>query len=134
MTTKQRRAAATTPMPGLPLPEAGEWPAATLDDVANAGQAYINGIAAVNQEIAGFLQARLQHDIALGESLARCRTLADATRVQNDWLKQAHDDYTAESHKLFELGSSLMRASLAPEAATHSAKTDTSESAGSATE
>jgi hypothetical protein len=120
-------------MPDLPLPEVGEWPAATFDDVANASQAYINGIAAVNREIASFLQARFQHDIALGESLARCRTLADASKVQNDWLKQAHDDYTAESHKLFELGSSLMRASSAPAAATRSAKADTSESAGSAT-
>lgn len=136
MASEQSRAApsAATPFPGLTPAEAAKWPGATLNDVANASQAYMSGIAAVNQEIASFLQTRLQHDIALGESLARCRTLADASKAQSDWLRQAHDDYSAESQKLFELGSRLMSGSWMPAAdAAQGAKVDASGRAGPAT-
>jgi len=136
MTSKQSRAAPSTatPIPGLSPAESANWPGATLNDVANASQAYVDGIAAVNQEIANFLQTRLQHDIALGESLARCRTLADASKAQSDWLRQAHDDYSAETQKLFELGSRLMSGRWTPAAdAGKAAKADTSGRAGPAT-
>lgn len=115
MTTKRSGAPAPSILtPGAPLSEAENWQGATLDDVTNASQAYVNGVAAVNQEIANFLQTRLKHDIALGEALARCRTLAEATEAQGDWLKQATDDYTAETQKLFDLGSTLMRGGWTP--------------------
>jgi hypothetical protein len=107
MTTKRNKAE-------QPLSELHDWQGATMDDVSKASQAYMNGVAAVNQEIANFLQTRLRHDIELGESLARCRTLTEATRAQGDWLKQATDDYTAETQKLFELGSTLMSGAWTP--------------------
>jgi hypothetical protein len=111
MTTKRNRATSpsSTSAPATPASQLENWPAASLDEVSNASQAYVNGVAAVNQEIADFLQTRLKHDIALGEALARCRTLAEATQAQGEWLKQATDDYTAETQKLFDLGSRLMR-------------------------
>lgn len=110
MTTRRSGAASpsSAPTAGKAFSELESWQGATLDDVTSASQAYFNGIAVVNQEIANFLQSRLQHDVALGEALARCRTLAEATKAQSDWLKQASDDYTAETQKLFELGATLM--------------------------
>ncbi len=113
MTTKRNRTkqAASTPAAASQLES---WPAASLDEVTDASQAYVEGVAAVNQEIAKFLQTRLSRDIALGESLARCRTLAEATKAQGDWLKQATDDYTAETQRLFDLGSRLMRGGWTP--------------------
>jgi|GEM_PF-2966350 len=99
---------------GALFPESAAWPGAALDGVNNASQEYVKSVAEVNQEIANFVQSRLRHDIALGESLARCRTLADATKAQGDWLKQATDDYAAETQKLFELGSRLMGGSWMP--------------------
>lgn len=116
MTTKRSGGAppSSKSNPAAAFPQLENWQGPTLDDVTNAGQAYVNGVAAVNQEIANFLQTRLRHDLALGEALARCRTLAEATKAQSDWLKQASDDYTAETQKLFDLGSSLMRGGWAP--------------------
>lgn len=116
MTTKRSGGAppSSTSTGQAPVSQLENWPGTTLDDVSNASQAYVNGVAAVNQEIANFLQTRLKHDMALGEALARCRTLAEATKAQSDWFKQAADDYTAETQKLFELGSSLMRGGWAP--------------------
>lgn len=116
MTTRRSEAAppSSTLTAGIPLSDLKDWQGATLDDVTNASQAYVNEVAAVNQEMANFLQTRLRHDIELGEALSRCRTLADATKLQGDWLKQAMNDYTAEAQKLFELGSTLMRGGWTP--------------------
>jgi hypothetical protein len=115
-TTKSTGGAPPSPTQflGALFPESAAWPGAALDGVNNAGQEYVKSVAEVNQEIANFVQNRLRHDIALGESLSRCRTLADATKAQGDWLKQATDDYAAETQKLFELGSRLMRGSWMP--------------------
>ena len=88
--------------------EATNWQETTLDGLNEAGQAYVNKFAAVNQEIVSFLQTRLQHGTELAQSLARCRTWTEATSVQSEWLKQTADEYTREARKLFALGANLM--------------------------
>lgn len=116
MTTKRAKTGASSPSEAAQkqLGDLASWQDSALGAVSNAGQAYMNGLAAINQEMASFLQARLRHDIELGESLARCRTLADATKVQSDWLKRTTEEYAAETQKLVELGSGLMRESWMP--------------------
>lgn len=116
MTTKRSGGSppSSTSTPAAFSSQLDNWQGANLDDMRNASQAYVNGVAAVNQEIANFLQTRLKHDIELGEALARCRTLAEASKAQGDWIKQATDDYTAETQKLFDLGSRLMQGGWTP--------------------
>ena len=84
------------------------------DVMARAAQAYSSDVAAIGQEMADFAQTRLEHNIALGESLMRCHTLADMAGVQQHWLKETTEEYAVEARKLMELGSNLMRKSLAP--------------------
>lgn len=104
--------------------------AAALHGMTEAGQAYAKSFTEVNQEIANFLQTRLRHDVEFAESLARCRTLSEATNLQSEWLKQAADEYSREAQKLFALGSSLMQENLSSfEQATTPPKADTSEEA-----
>ena len=116
MTTKHAKTESSSPSNAAQkqLDDLASWQGSALGAVTHAGQAYVNGLAAINREMASFLQARLRRDIELGESLARCRTLADATEVQNDWLKRTTEDYASETQKLVELGSGLMRESWMP--------------------
>ena len=116
MTTKRAKTEPSSPSEAAQkqLSDLASWQGSALGAVTHAGQAYVNGLAALNQEMASFLQARLRRDIELGEALARCRTLADATDVQNEWLKRTTEDYASESQKLMELGSGLMRESWMP--------------------
>ena len=90
------------------------WQNDALDVVTRAGQAYSSGVAAIGEEVATFVQTRLQHNLALGEALARCHTLTDVTNVQRDWMKEAAQEYADETRKLMELGSNLMRESWNP--------------------
>lgn len=116
MATKQSARAAT---PGQrnefdPSRELPGWPGGTLDAMSRASKAYSSGFAAIGEEMASFMQTRLQHNIALGESLARCHTLTDVAKLQRDWLQETTEEYAAEAQKLMELGSSLMRETLTP--------------------
>ena len=90
------------------------WQSNALDIMTRAGQAYAEGVAAIGEEMASFMQTRLQHNMALGDSLTRCHTWTDVAEVQRDWLKEATEEYAAESQKLMEMGSKLMRESWAP--------------------
>ena len=96
------------------LSELAHWQGAAFNAAAQATQSYINGIAAVNREIASFMQIRLRRDMELGQSLARSRTWSESTKAQSDWWKQATEDYSSEAEKLFELNSNLFRETLTP--------------------
>lgn len=116
MTKTQDRSTGTTPPAASveSLSELANLQGAALNAATQATQSYMSGIAAVNQEIANFIQTRLRRDVELGESLARCRTWSESTKAQSDWLKQATEDYSTEVQKLFELNSSLLRGAFTP--------------------
>ena len=116
MTTKHAKTEPSSPSEAAQkqLSDLGSWQGSAPGAVTHAGQAYVNGLAAINQEMASFLQARLRRDIELGESLSRCRTLADASDVQSDWLKRTSEDYASETRRLVEIGTGLLRESWMP--------------------
>ena len=104
------------------------WQGGAMDAMARAGQAYVEGVVELNQELAGFVQARWKRDLELGESLARCRDLSDFTDVQRAWLEEATEQYAAETRKLVELGTKLASMSWDP---VQKAMSDPSRSTGS---
>ena len=83
------------------------WQGGAMDAMVQAGQAYVEGVVELNQELAGFVQTRWKRDLELGESLARCRDLSDFTNVQRAWLEETTEQYAAETQKLVELGTKL---------------------------
>lgn len=80
---------------------------AAMDFLTRAGGAYLNGVSALNNEVTQFVSARLNHDAQFGRSLAECRSLSDATELQQDWMKRASEEYFAEAGKLFEIASKM---------------------------
>lgn len=116
MTTKQttRTGAAPKGRQADPTAMVSMWQSNALDLMSRAGQAYTSGVAAIGEEMASFMQTRLQQNIALGESLTRCHTLTDMANVQRDWMKETTEEYAAEARKLIELSSNLMRESWQP--------------------
>lgn len=128
--TQSRNTAAASPAATVEsLSELAHWQGAAFNAATQATQSYINGIAAVNREIASFMQIRLRRDVELGQSLARCRTWSESTKAHSDWWMQATEDYSTEAEKLFELNSSLFRETLTPiEQSTATAKTHQAQS------
>lgn len=77
-------------------------------------QSYVNTMAVANEEMAGFLAKRMQHDADFGQALAKCTTWADAIGLQQGWLREANEEYLGEASKLVAMASKAAGESWAP--------------------
>ena len=87
---------------------------AAMEIFSQACQAYAIGFAAVNGELINFVNARLKHNVELGEALARCRNWTDAATLQQDWAQTASEEYLAEASRLMEVASKVTKDSWKP--------------------
>ena len=78
---------------------------AAFDVFTRACQAYFNGWATVNSEIAGFMAKRLTHDAELNASLAGCTTWEQAAELQRGWAQETAEEYFEEANRLMVLAS-----------------------------
>jgi len=114
MTTaeKGRRAAhANVPDPLAQLPGLGVM----ATSMAAAGQAYMDAVGKCQGEICSFVTKRLTNDLDHGQKLAQCQDLGQAASMQQEWLRQAVDDYVKEGQKLFQLGAGAAGAGIGRE-------------------
>ncbi len=82
--------------------------------MAEAMKAYMQGVSAWNDEVMKFMKLRMDHDMELSESLAKCRSFEEATRLQQAWMQQTTEEYLAEASKLMELASKTATENWAP--------------------
>lgn len=87
---------------------------AFVDAFTQATQTYMSRFSELNEEIFGFAAGRLQRASEIGESLMKCRDITDALRIQQDWLRQASEQYVQEAGKLFEMATKAAIASVNP--------------------
>ena len=76
--------------------------------------AYANGVATMNGELLGFVRTRLNHDVELSRALSQCANWSDAVNLQQDWARQATEEYLAEAGKLTELASKVAKENWEP--------------------
>ncbi len=82
--------------------------------MAEAVKAYVEGVSAWNNELMKFMKLRMDHDMELSESLAKCRSFEEAARLQQAWMQQTTEEYIAEASKLMELASKTATENWAP--------------------
>ena len=80
---------------------------AALDAFARACRASFCGWAEVNSEVANFMAKRFRHDAELNAALARCESWEDAVTLQNDWAREAAEEYIEEASRLMEMTSKM---------------------------
>jgi hypothetical protein len=108
-----------------PPPDRLASPNSLLSDaVVKSTGACLDGMSALNGEVVEFVNERVRRDIDLGQSLARCSNWAEACSLQQDWARQAMQDYIGETTKLFQLASKLTMASMDPVLRTASSMTE----------
>jgi hypothetical protein len=73
-----------------------------------AGSAYLKACAAWQQEMSRFIGARVEADVTAQKSLAGCRNLADAAKLQQEWAASTVNDYFNEMGRLAEIASRCM--------------------------
>lgn len=78
-------------------------PESALDPFRLSGNALLESAQALNKEILGFAQERLAAGMSLGQSLAQCRSLEDALRLQADFAQREAQSYLAMAERFMSL-------------------------------
>jgi hypothetical protein len=95
------------------FPGAAAWTNPMMGAWGDAGGTCLRACVAWQQEVSRFFGARIEADIAAQKSLVECRNLADAAKLQQDWLATAVNDYVNEAGRLVEIMSSCVPAAQA---------------------
>ncbi len=78
-------------------------PESALDPFRLSGNALLESTQALNKEILGFAQERLAAGMSLGQSLAQCRSLEDALKLQADFAQREAQSYLAMAERFMSL-------------------------------
>lgn len=74
-----------------------------LHTVANAYQAWIQGLGACNAEVTRFIGQRLSKDFDVPAELTGCQTPTDVLEVQSSFIQTMISDYAEEAQRLSAL-------------------------------
>jgi hypothetical protein len=87
---------------------------ASMDTFVRGCQRWMEGAVEFNTEVMNFVGSRLRHDAEFAERLARCDNWNDASKVQQAWVKQATEEYAAETGKLVDVAARVTADSMKP--------------------
>lgn len=77
-------------------------------------QAYTTGAASMNAEVMSFINTRLSRNVELGEAVSKSDNWTGIVNAQQEWARQATQDYFAEASKLVQLTAKLTQESWEP--------------------
>jgi hypothetical protein len=80
-----------------------------MEIFTQACQAYAVGMATLNSEVVSFVNARVNQDVELGQALCRCGKWLDAMDLQQNWARQATQEYLGEASRLIDLASKVAK-------------------------
>jgi hypothetical protein len=67
-----------------------------------SGETYGRLFAAMREELTGFVQRRVDANMATMHAWSECRSLNDAFTVQQNWLQSAIEHYVDQGNRIFE--------------------------------
>lgn len=102
--SKQTQSA--TEQPGFPMPDMEQLSrlyAGGTESLLQSGNAVMKAFGELNAEILGFTKQRLDAGVAVGQSLAKCKTVQSAFEIQMDFARSEAQIYLDEARKLLEM-------------------------------
>lgn len=85
-----------------------------MGTLGEAGNAYFRGVVSLNREVANFINKRLEHDAEFSRALGKCKDWKEATELQQNWFREASEEYAANARTLMEMTTKLMNETWAP--------------------
>ncbi len=79
------------------------WNDAWSQQMSHTAEMYGKLFAAMRDEVAGFVQKRLEADMAVARDWSTCRSMTDVLDLQQKWLRSALDHYTEQGMKMAEI-------------------------------
>ena len=112
----------------IPNPMLQNFNPEMVGNLGEAGSAYLRGVVTLNQEITNFINKRLEHDAELSRALGKCKDWKEAAELQQNWFREASEEYAASAQKLMELTTRIMNETWAPLQRQQEKAVDTAES------
>ena len=88
-------------MPALPGQGTG------LEALTWMGTAWIEAMSDLSSELASFLADRIKEDVKTQHEILHCKSVAEMQAIQAAFMERAYVQYTVETGKLIEKGTSL---------------------------
>lgn len=80
---------------------------AGLGPLAWMGTAWLDAMSKWNGELASFVADRIREDVRTQHELLHCKSVTEMQTVQAAFLERAYVQYTVETGKLLDMGSTL---------------------------
>jgi len=77
-----------------------------MESIMQSGNAMMKAMSELNAEILGFTKQRMEAGMAVGQSLAQCRSMQAAVELQMDFARAETQVYLDEARKIMELATS----------------------------
>jgi len=87
---------------------------AAAESFARTCEACANGATTINAEVMSFMNNSLSRDIELTQAMAKCENWSGVVDVQQEWARQATQEYFAEATRLVQLAAKLTEESWEP--------------------
>ena len=91
-----------------------DFNSAAIGALVKSGEAYAKAYTTLNAELVSFVNMRWDRDIELRDAILGCENLTSAVSLQEDWARQATEDYISEANKILEHASDLAHKSWEP--------------------
>ncbi len=88
----------------------GDWQKAGLGAWAWANPMWYEMVVEMNAEIARFISDRLKQDLEFQARVLQCRDPAALRELQCQFMKEAFEQYSSETGKLFKMNSAALDA------------------------
>lgn len=85
-----------------------------MGTLGEAGSAYLRGVVSLNREITDFVSKRLEHDAELSRKLGQCKDWKEASELQQNWFREASEEYANSARTLMEMTTRIMNETWAP--------------------
>lgn len=82
---------------------ANEWAEAWTQQINRSGEIYGRLFAGMRDELATFMQKRLEANMEAACAWSACRSVNEALELQQNWLRCCFEQYSGEGTKLSEL-------------------------------
>lgn len=87
---------------------------AAAETLARSCEACTRGAVTMGAEVLSFFNTRLTRDVELSQAVSQCENWAGVADLQQEWARQATQDYFSQASKLVQLAGKLTQESWEP--------------------
>lgn len=85
-----------------------DWQKAGFGSLGWAGTDWVKSLGDMNGEVMRFVSDRIEKDVSIQQKIMQAKDITQLQGIQSEFLRDAFDQYAAETGKLIEMGNEMM--------------------------